>query len=104
MDNFDDYEVTVSDLEPYKPSDVTKPHLINIFNKKISEHWSQENSVKVLEIDVRPEWEKILREDGSILWGYQKLGWIVFHYHTQKKNGTVRSWLKFSHPNYKGRK
>ena len=26
-----------------------------------------------IEIDVQPEWKKILREDGSILWDYHKV-------------------------------
>jgi len=104
MGDFRDYEVTIEDLEPYKSKEVTKSDLIRVINERLSKQWSSQQDRTIgIEIDVRPEWKKILREDGSILWDYHELGWKAMHYEKRNQKGKIiREWLSFKHPRYKG--
>ena len=102
MEEFKDYEVTIEDsIEPKK--DITKPELIGIINERIKKQWRSDTSE--IEIDVRPEWKKILREDGSILWEYTKMDWKAMQYQQRDQKGNIkREWLSFKSLNYKGKK
>ena len=102
MSEWDDYKVVIEDMEPRS---ISKPQLIMIINEKISTQWTHRTRASTIEIDVQPEWKKILREDGSILWDYHKLGWKAMHYQKKEQNGSVnRDWLSFKFLNYKGKK
>jgi len=101
MNEWDDYEVIIEDMEPLP---TTKPQLISIINERISTQWSRRVHTSTIEIDVQPEWKKILREDGSILWDYHKLGWKAMHYQQRDQSGNIkREWLNFKYLNYKGK-
>jgi len=90
-----DYEVFIDDWEPPK-ADVSKTQLIAIINKKLSKKWTDEDWSKGISIEVQAEWKKLLREDGSILWEYTKLGWKAMHYKKTNQEGeVVRDWLNF---------
>jgi len=103
MDGCKDYEVLITDLEPPKPKDLDKGQLIRIINEKLRKNWTPQDRSIDLEIDIEPEWKQILREDGSILWDYQKLGWKAMHYKKTNQEGKVtREWLYFKHPHRKG--
>jgi len=98
----DDYEVIIEDLEIGDVDlDVTKNELIEILNKKLSRGWTAGEHEDGLNIPVEPEWENILKEDGTILYEYTKLGWKVLHMRQEKRDGTVRQWLSFKNLNYK---
>ena len=103
MDDLKDYELLIDDWEvPTK--DVTKLELIKIINERISKRWTAKQYSDGIEMDVQPEWEKILREDGSILWEYTKLGWKAIQYQQADQKGNVkRRWLYFKNLNYKGK-
>jgi len=92
----EDYEVFIED---YK-EEITKKELIIIINERLSRRWSSAEMESGVEIDVEDEWKRILREDGSILWDYQKLGWKAMQYQRQRNDGTVREWLSFKNPNF----
>ena len=104
MEDFKDYKVLIEDLEiPEKK--ITKFDLIQIINKKIGKKWTSDDWSKGIDIDVQPEWKKILREDGSILWEYTKLGWKAMHYQQRTQKGKIKKeWLNFKSLNYKGKK
>ena len=105
MGDYEDYEVDISDLETATPVEITKDYLINVLNEKIRDSYSLANSPTGIEVDIKPEWEKPLREDGSILWEYTKLGWKAMHYKKTNQSGkVVRNWLSFKSLNYKGKK
>ena len=57
------------------------------------QRWKPEELRKGKEISVWSDWKKLLREDGSILQGYKKRGWVVFHY-----TDTEREWICFERP------
>ena len=104
MEGFKDYRVLIEDLEvPEK--DLTKTELIGVINKEISKGWSAKSSKDAIEIEVKPEWKNILREDGSILYEYAQLGWKAMHYQQRDPKGNIkREWLSFKSLNYKGKK
>ena len=104
MEGFKDYKVLIEDLEvPEK--DITKSELIGIINKKLSKDWKVTNSNDGVDLEVEPEWEKLLREDGSILWEYTKLGWKAMQYQQRDQKGNIkREWLSFKSLNYKGKR
>ena len=90
-----EYEVFIDDWNPPKPP-VTRLELITIINKRLSKKWTDEDWSQGISIEVQPEWQKILREDGSILWEYTKLGWKAMHYKKTTQEGeVVRDWLNF---------
>ena len=99
----DDYEVIIEDLEIGDVIlDVTKNELIEILNKKLSRGWTAGEREDGLDIPVESEWENILKEDGSILYEYTKLGWKVSHMQQKKQDGSIRrQWLSFKNLNYK---
>ena len=101
----DDYEVIIEDLEIGDVIlDVTKNELIEILNKKLSRGWTAGEREDGLDIPVEPEWENILKEDGSILYEYTKLGWKAMQYQqTDQKGNVKRRWLYFKNLNYKGK-
>tara|TARA_Y100000310_G_C20475364_1_gene712119 strand:- start:189 stop:506 length:318 start_codon:yes stop_codon:yes gene_type:complete len=104
MDGFKDYEVFIDDWNP-PIENITKFQLIAIINKKLRKKRTQEGWSKGIELEVQPEWEKILREDGSILWEYTKLGWKAMHYQQRDQKGKIkRNWLSFKSLDYKGKK
>jgi len=104
VDDSKDYEVFIDDYDP-PPKDITKFQLIAIINKRIGKKWTPEKWTHEVEIDVQPEWKKILIEDGSILGEYTKLGWKAMHYqHRDQKENIKREWLSFKSLNYKGKK
>ena len=94
-----EYEVFIEDLVCPEETDIKRGDLIKIINKELGKGWARETK-----IEVKPEWKKILREDGSILWSYQKLGWKAMHYQQQKSDGSCYEWLSFKNPKYKGEK
>jgi len=94
----DDYEVFIEDLVYPEETDINKDDLIKIINKEL-----RKRSASEIKIEIKPEWKKILREDGSILWGYQELGWKAMHYQQKKNDGSCYEWLSFKNPNYKGK-
>ena len=103
MEGFKDYKVLIEDLEvPEK--DLTKEELIRVINKKLSKNWSVTNNKDGIDMDVEPEWKNVLRNDGSILWEYTKLGWKAMQYQQRDQKGNVkREWLNFKSLNYKGK-
>ena len=104
MIDYEDYEVNIDDWNPLT-QDLTKLELITIINKKLGKKWTGEDWSKGISLEVKPEWEKILREDGSVLWEYTKLGWKAMHYKKTNQDGkVVRNWLNFKSLNYKGDK
>jgi len=104
MESLKDYEVFIEDMKD-SPKDTTKSQLITIINEKISSQWTSRDYRGTIEIDIRPEWKKILREDGSILWEYTKLGWKAMHYQQCDQKGKIkRNWLSFKNTKYKGKK
>ena len=104
MEEFKDYKVLIEDLEVPK-KDLTKDKLISIINKKISKGWNKEINKDGIDIAVEPEWKNILREDGSVLGEYTKLGWKAMHYlHRDQKGNIKKEWLSFKNLNYKGKK
>ena len=103
MNEFEDYDLIIEDLESPEPKDVTKPQLIKILNERLSKSWIYKSHSGEIEIDVKPEWKKILENDGSIIEEYRKLGWEVWHY-ILGEDGCHRRWLSFKNPNYKGTK
>ena len=104
MEEFKDYKVLIEDLED-SPKDITRSQLITIINEKMSSQWTSRDYAGTIEIDVRPEWKKILREDGSILWEYTKLGWKAMQYRqTDQQEKIKREWLSFKNTKYKGKK
>ena len=105
MNDYEDYDITIEDIEIPERKQATKPQLMKIFNDRLSKSWTSQDRRGGVDIEVKPEWKKILREDGSITWDYQKLGWEVFHYQkTNNKGDVIREWLSFKHPNFKGAK
>ena len=104
MESLKDYEVLIEDLEvPEK--DLTKEELIRVINKRLSKNWSATNHKDGIDMDVEPEWKNILRNDGSILWEYTKLGWKAMQYQQRDQKGNIkREWLNFKSLNYKGKK
>jgi hypothetical protein len=105
MRDYEDYDVDISDLEAETPVEITKDYLIKVFNEKIKESYSLAFSSVGIEIDVKSEWENRLREDGTILWEYTKLGWKAMHYQKTDQSGkVVRNWLSFKSLDYKGKK
>jgi len=90
----DDYDVYIDDLF-VEDKPITKEKMIKILNKEIRAKSSLIKTSKGIEIDVLPEWEKILLEDGSILWSYEKLGWKVMWYNKEYQTRPTRSWLSF---------
>ena len=103
MEDFRDYEVIIEDLELNEPKKVTKSDLIRAINERLGQRWTPKDRSNGVEIDVPPKWKKILREDGTILWDYEKLGWKAMHYEkTNQKGKVIREWLSFKHPRYKG--
>ena len=103
MEDLKNYEVFIEDIEPTK--DITKTELIHIINKRIGKKWTPEESSCEVKIDVQPEWKKLLREDGSILGEYTKLGWKAMHYqHRDQKGNIKKEWLSFKSLDYKGKK
>jgi len=104
VSDFEDYEVNIDDWNP-TIHDLTKLELITIINKKLGKKWTYEDLGNGISLEVKPEWEKILREDGSVLWEYTKLGWKAMHYIKTNQDGKVtRNWLNFKSLNYKGKK
>ena len=103
MESLKDYEVFIEDIRD-SPKDITKSQLITIINEKISSQWSSRDYTGTVEIDVRPEWKKILQDDGSILWEYEKLGWQVMWYNQKYRTKPTRSWLSFKNTKYRGKK
>jgi len=99
----DDYEVVIEDIGIVDVTiDVTKNELIEILNKKLSQSWTTGEHEDGFDIPVEPEWENVLKEDGSILYEYTKLGWKVLHMQQTKQDGSVRrQWLSFKNPKYK---
>jgi len=93
----EDYTIVIDDMPP------TRVQMITILNKKIGENKWGANTPKGIEIDVRPEWEEILQNDGSILWKYEKLGWKVMWYNQKYRTKPTRSWLSFRNAQYKGK-
>ena len=57
-----DYELLIDDWEP-PIKDVTKLELIKIINKRLSKRWTANEYSNGIEMDIQPEWKKILRED-----------------------------------------
>lgn len=103
MNENKDYELFIDDWDPPK-KDVTKSELIKIINERLSKPWSPDEYSDGKEMDVQPEWKKILREDGSILWEYTKLGWKAMQYQqTDQKGNVKKQWLNFKNLNYKGK-
>ena len=92
----EDYEVIIEDIFP------TREEIIKIFNKYIRENKWDANTPKGIQIDVKPEWKELLQKDGSIFWGYEKLGWKVMWYNQKYRTKPTRSWLSFKNPKYKG--
>ena len=103
VDDFKDYELLIDDWDPPK-KDVTKSELIKIINERLSKRWTASEYSKGIEMDVQPEWKKILREDGSTLWEYTKLGWKAMQYQQCDQKGKIkREWLSFKNLDYKGK-
>ena len=103
MDEFEDYELLIEDLElPTK--DLTKSELIKIINERLSKRWTEDEYSNGREIDIQPEWKNILRDDGSVLWEYTKIGWKAMQYQqTDQKGNVKRQWLNFKNLDYKGK-
>ena len=107
MEDLKDYTVLIEDMEDLETSkkEITKLELIQILNKRLGKKWTSKDWSNGIDIDIRPEWKKILREDGSILWEYTKLGWKAMHYQRQDQKGNIkREWLSFKCLNHKGKK
>ena len=104
MDDFDDYEILIDDFDVPEPK-ITKFQLIEIINKHLGKQWTANDFTHGVDVDVKPEWKQLLRDDGSILWEYTKLGWKAMHYQrTDQKGNIVREWLSFKSLNKKGKK
>jgi len=106
MENFKDYTVLIEDMEDLETSEkeITKFELIQIINKRLGKKWTSEDWSKGIDIEVLPEWKKLLQEDGSILWEYTKLGWKAMQYQQRDQKGNIkREWLSFKSSNYKGK-
>ena len=99
----DDYDVYIDDLF-VEDNPITKEKMIKILNKEIRAKSSLVDNDKGIELDVLPEWEKILLEDGSILRSYEKLGWRVMWYKQGYRTKPTRSWLSFRNTQNKGDK
>jgi len=107
MEDLKDYTVLIEDMEDLEISEkeITKFELIQIINKRLGKRWTSEDWSNGIEIAVQPEWKKILREDGTILWEYTKLGWKAMHYqHRDQKGKIKREWLSFKSSKNKGKK
>jgi len=87
----DDYELFISD---YKP---TKAEIRREINQKIKKNRQATKTPKGLEIEVSPEWEKILNNDAAILYDYEKHGWKIMWYNRHSdgpaQGKLLRSWL-----------
>jgi len=104
VDDSKDYEVFIDDYDP-PPKDITKFQLIEIINERLGKKWTRTDWTNGVDIEVLPEWKKLLREDGSILWEYTKLGWKAMQYQRRDQKGNIkREWLSFKSLNYKGKK
>jgi hypothetical protein len=102
MSEWDDYKVLIDDLELEDLTPITKSYLIEIFNEAIKINPNAANTKLGVEIDVKPKWKQLLQDDGSILRDYEKIGWRVMWYRQKHSNGSVREWLSFKNPKYKG--
>ena len=94
----EDYTVMIDNMPP------DRTQMITILNKKIRENRSEANTAEGIEIDIKPEWKELLQKDGSIFWGYEKLGWKVMWYNQEYSNKPTRSWISFKNAKYKGDK
>ena len=99
----DEYDVLIDDLDMEESVDLTKEELQRIFNKRLSEQWSPKDCKDGIELDLKPEWKKVLAEDGTVLWDYQKLGWKVMQYRQGRRDGTAREWISFVNPKFKNK-
>jgi len=102
VNTFEDYKVLIDDLELEDLTPITKSNLIEIFNGAIKVNPTAANTKSGVEIDVKPNWKQLLQDDGSILRDYEKIGWRVMWYRQKYSNGSVREWLSFRNPKYKG--
>ena len=94
----EDYTVMIDNMPP------DRAQMITILNKKIRENRSEANTAEGIEIDIKPEWKELLQKDGSIFWGYEKLGWKVMWYNQEYSNKPTRSWISCKNAKYKGDK
>ena len=85
----EDYTVVIDNMPP------NRTQMITILNKNIKENRWKANTPNGIEIDVKPEWKELLQKDGSIFWGYEKLGWKVMWYNQEYRTKPNRSWLSF---------
>ena len=99
----DDYDVYIDDLF-VEDNFITKEKMIKILNKEIRTNSAFVDRDKGIEVEVLPEWETILLEDGSILGSYEKIGWRVMWYNQKFRTKPTRSWLSFRNAQYKGDK
>jgi len=107
MEDLKDYTVLIEDMGDLEISEkeITKFELIKIINERLSKRWTADEYSNGREVDVQPEWKNILREDGSVLGEYTKLGWKAMHYlHRDQKGNIKKEWLSFKNLNYKGKK
>ena len=91
-----DYGIIISDYD--KP--VTRAAIVLEINKIIKRDMHLSNSDEGIEIDVDPGWDKMLNEDPSIFYDYEKAGWKVIwlniHSNGPGKGKLKRSWLKIT--------
>lgn len=78
---------------------VTRKEIITEINAHIKKNQSLARTPKGIEILVPDEWSELLLKDGSIIRGYEKVGWKVrwFQIHSEgpAKGLLVKSWLQF---------
>ena len=78
--------------------------MIQEINSIIRRDMKLAKSLKGIEIDVKPEWYRILEQDGSIIRRYEKAGWKVRWWEKHEDGPAtgklLRSWLCFQDAQY----
>ena len=94
-----DYEVDISDLEvsDFEERVTTKSDIVKEINRIIKRDMKMSRTLKGIEIDVKPEWYRLLLKDGSIIRSYEKAGWKVRWWERNEDGPAtgrlLKSWL-----------
>lgn len=76
-----------------------KKEIMSEINKTLRANRKLSRTVKGITMDIPPEWNDLLLEDGSILRAYEKIGWKVRWFQTHSegpaRGDLLKNWLNF---------
>lgn len=76
-----------------------KKEIMSEINKTLRENMKLSRTQKGIVMDIPHEWNDLLLEDGSILRGYEKIGWKVRWFQTHSEGPArgklLKNWLNF---------